>query len=181
MKSFSFAAKESIPPEIEDVRDGQISSPEPILLDEGLFSLPLIPDFETLPKFNKRLNALNSDPRRRPPLRTHNTRSSSKPSGSLRSPDRFLPNRSLLDAPPQRYHANKDAHKLSTVEKLLRREIASIDAFSPRRRATSPTPLTALPTPEQVSRSLHVRGEAEEIIILAMLKQARSNCTHFSH
>jgi hypothetical protein len=164
-------------PEIEHVREGQDSSPEPTRLDEELFSLPLTPDIGSLPKLNKRLNLSNSDPfRRRPPLRSHNTGST----GLLRFPDRFLPNRSPLDALSQSYHVKKEAHKLSTVEKLLRRDIASIDAFSPRRRATSPIPLTALPTSEQVSGSLRVGGEAERLNTLAMLKQVRSNCNHFS-
>lgn len=180
-KPFLFHTKNFSLPDIEGVRDCQYSSPELTRLDEEIFSLPRAPDIETLPKLNRRLDDLNSDPfRRRPPLRTHNTGSGSKSCGSLRSPDRFLPNSSPLNALSQRYHASKEAHKLSTVEKLLRRDIASIDAFSPRRRATSPTPLTASPTPEQVSRSLHVGGEDETRIILAMLKQFRSNCSHSS-
>jgi meiosis-specific APC/C activator protein AMA1 len=91
-------------------------------------------------------------------------------SGSLRSPDRFLPNTSPLDALSQRCHTYKEANKLSTTEKLLRRDIASIDAFSPRRRATSPTSLTASPTPEQLSRSLHLGGEAERLVTISTLK-----------
>lgn len=163
------------------MRDGRDSSPEPTRLDEQLFSLPLTPGIVPLPSRNKSLNLLDSDPfRRRPPLKTHNTGLSSKSGSSLRSPDRFLPNRSPLDTFSQRYRASKEAHKLSTVEKLLRRDIASIDAFSPRRSVTSPIPLTASPTSEQVSRSLHLGGEDEIIFTLAILKQSRSNCTHFS-
>jgi len=156
-------------PEIVNIRDGQ--APESMQLDEDLFNLALTPNTGMVPKLNKRSNALNSGSLRcQLPLRTHDTGSSSRSSGSLRSPDRFLPNTSPLDALSQRYHTNKEANKLSTTEKLLRRDIASIDAFSPRRRATSPTPLTPSPTPEQLSRSLHLGGEAERLVTISMLK-----------
>lgn len=171
VKLFLFITKIYPRLDIEDTQDGQDPSREPVWHDEDLFRLPLTPDIEVLPKLNDRSNVLNSDPfRRRPSLRTQTAGSCSKSSGWLRSPDRFLPNRSPLDALSQRYHANKESNKLSNKEKLLRRDIASLDAFSPRRRATSPTPLPASLAPEQLFRRLHVGGKAERLAAICHAK-----------
>ncbi len=111
-------------------------------------------------KLNARSNSSSCDPfRRQLPLNSCNTGSSSKSGGSLRAPDRFLPTKSPLDAAFQRFHANKDAHKLTSAEKLLRLNSASPDAFRPRRRATSPnTSPESLPN-RQLSNGIRAGGE----------------------
>ena len=76
---------------------------------------------------------------RRPSLKVLHS-SSSKSTSSLRFPDRFLPRRTTLDSAAQSYRVNKDPEKLSSSEKLLRNNEASLDAFNPRRRVTSPIP-----------------------------------------
>ena len=79
--------------------------------------------------------------RRRPSLNAFESTSSTRSTGSLRSPDRFLPcRRPTLESAVQSFRANKDPHVLSTGEKLLRNKDASPDAFNPRRRVTSPIP-----------------------------------------
>jgi meiosis-specific APC/C activator protein AMA1 len=107
----------------------------------------------TLPRLNSSLKALSPDPfRHRPGLQTSSTSSSSKSSGSLRSPDRFLPNRGLLDAAVQRFRANKDTNKLSLSEKVLRRNDDNPDAFS-QRRAISPNPSGSVAAGRRVTSS----------------------------
>ncbi|KAG0646287.1 putative WD repeat-containing [Hyphodiscus hymeniophilus] len=71
---------------------------------------------------------------------------SSKSTNSLRSPDRFLPQRPHLNSASQSYRINRDPQSLSSNEKLLRNNEASPDAFNPRRSVTSPVPsLTGFP------------------------------------
>lgn len=76
----------------------------------------------------------------RPSLKAFHSGSSTKSTSSLRSPDRFLPRRPILDSAVQSYRVNKDPESLSSSEKLLRNNEASPDAFNPRRRVTSPAP-----------------------------------------
>jgi meiosis-specific APC/C activator protein AMA1 len=73
----------------------------------------------------------------RPSLKAFHS-NSSKSTRSLRSPDRFLPRRPILDSAVQSFRVNKDPESLSNSEKLLRNNEASPDAFNPRRRVTSP-------------------------------------------
>ncbi|CZR52594.1 related to meiosis-specific APC/C activator protein AMA1 [Phialocephala subalpina] len=89
----------------------------------------------TLPRLRPRANTF-----RRPSLRTTRSNLSTKSTGSVRSPDRFLPSRPSLDSAIESFRANKDPHSLSSDERLLRHEDASPDAFYPRRRVSSPIP-----------------------------------------
>lgn len=108
------------------------------------------------PILNVRSSSSSPDPFRcRPALRTSNTGSS----GSIRSPDRFLPTRSPLDTCSQRFHANQDVTKLSGSQRLLRRDTANDDAFSSRRRATTPNPITATTPTRQITGVLRTGGD----------------------
>jgi len=89
----------------------------------------------TLPRLNRR--------HRRPSLSIFRTDFENELSskGSIRSPDRFLPNRRpTLEKATESFRANKDPSALSPEEKLLRQKEASPDAFHPRRTVTSPMP-----------------------------------------
>jgi meiosis-specific APC/C activator protein AMA1 len=61
-------------------------------------------------------------------------------SGSLRSPDRFLSSVDCQDPSVQKFRISKDPQTLSPSEKLIRHDSASMDAFSPRRSFTTPSP-----------------------------------------
>lgn len=101
-----------------------------------------IPAAATLPRTKTR-----SAFRRRPQLSTYDSTTSQKSTGSIRSPDRFLPTRrSALDFATQSFRANKDPKSLTLDEKLVRNKEASFDAFNPRRSITSPIPLANRPT-----------------------------------
>ena len=84
----------------------------------------------------------SSEGRPRPSLKKFQSSDSVRSSGSLRSLDRFLPQRPTSNSAGTSFRANKDPQTLSPEEKLLRHSGASVDAFSPRRRATSPSPQT---------------------------------------
>jgi hypothetical protein len=108
------------------------------------------PSLKSPPQLNLGSSLSLPDPfRRRPTLRRLNTGSSSNSSGSLRAPDRFLPTRSPLEPAFHNFQASKDSEKLSNNEKLLRCDIASLDAFRPRGSATNPTSST-LPAAAQL-------------------------------
>ena len=94
----------------------------------------------TLPRSQARCKT--SSFHRRPSLkRAFESNSSTKSTGSLRSPDRFLPSRRpTLESAVQSFRASKDPQILSTDERLLRNKDASPDAFNPRRRVTSLIP-----------------------------------------
>ncbi|TVY83256.1 putative WD repeat-containing protein [Lachnellula suecica] len=78
--------------------------------------------------------------RPRPSLNTVDSSSSQK-SGSLKYPDRFVPTRRpTLDSVVESFRVNKDPVTLSPEERLLRHKDATADAFSARRRVTSPSP-----------------------------------------
>jgi hypothetical protein len=128
--------------EIEVFRDEPISPLKPSKCAEDPFCTVRLPlEHATLPSSNARIKTLSPDPlKRRPPLQTCNSGSGSKARGSLKSPDRFLPNRGPSDAAVQRFRANKDIHKLSLSEKVLRRNDNDSDAFSQQRQNTSPSP-----------------------------------------
>ncbi|KAG4430502.1 hypothetical protein IFR05_014007 [Cadophora sp. M221] len=96
----------------------------------------------TLPRINPR----TSNFRRRPSLKTF---ASSASSSSFRCPDRFLPIRPTLDSAVESFRTSKDPRTLTTDEKLLRHKDASLDAFNPRRRATSPIPSANRPVPRR--------------------------------
>lgn len=76
-------------------------------------------------------------PRRRPALKTFDSGNSTS-TGSIRSPDRFLPARRDSDYLAQLFHANKDPSKLTLSERLTRHESASLDVFGPRRVVSTP-------------------------------------------
>ncbi|CAG8957758.1 hypothetical protein HYFRA_00000096 [Hymenoscyphus fraxineus] len=100
-----------------------------------------LPTAATLPRTKPR-----SVFRRRPQLCTYDSATSQKSTGSLRSPDRFLPaRRSAMDFATQTFRSNKDPKSLTLDEKLLRNKEASFDAFNPRRSVTSPIPLANRP------------------------------------
>ncbi|KAF4627377.1 hypothetical protein G7Y89_g10780 [Cudoniella acicularis] len=100
--------------------------------DEEQISRPTTP--ATLPRLRARSNLF-----RRPSLKSLDTKTSVKPTSSLRTPDRFLPaRRPALDSAIQSFRVNKDPRALTADEKLLRHKDASPDAFNPRRRVTSP-------------------------------------------
>jgi hypothetical protein len=77
--------------------------------------------------------------RRRPELKMSNVRSSTYPSGSLRSPDRFLPKHTALNSAVQSFRANTDPKNLSDAERLLRNEKDTADAILGTRRRVTPT------------------------------------------
>jgi hypothetical protein len=93
----------------------------------------------TMPRFNAKSNLSKLRPR--PSLKACYSGSSGRSTGSLRSPDRFLPVLGSPDQSTEKFHMSKDSNKLSPSEKLLRNDSASIDAFSPRRNFTSPSPV----------------------------------------
>lgn len=76
--------------------------------------------------------------RRRPAFPQYDTGSSITPTSSARAPDRFVPYRRSPDSITQNFRANKDPHKLSPSERLVRSNSASPDAFCPRRIVPSP-------------------------------------------
>lgn len=92
----------------------------------------------TLSRLSRRANS--SDFFSRPTVKKLQSSDSIRSSCSQRSLDRFLPRRPTLNSAATSYHANKDPQSLSPEEKILRHSGATPDAFSPRRRATSPTP-----------------------------------------
>ncbi|PQE17395.1 meiosis-specific apc c activator ama1 protein [Rutstroemia sp. NJR-2017a BVV2] len=84
-------------------------------------------------------------PRSRTSLSSQESTPTKKCTGSLRSPDRFLPFLRDSQQSTQTFRANKDPDTLSTYEKLIRNSSASLDAFQPRRRVTTPIPLAVRP------------------------------------
>lgn len=96
------------------------------------------PVASTIPHKPNRTSSSEHHPRST--LKKFQSSDSVRSSGSLRSLDRFLPRRSTVNSASTSFRANKDPQSLSPEEKLLRHSGASIDAFSPRRRATSPSP-----------------------------------------
>lgn len=90
----------------------------------------------TLPRINHRSKTF----RRRPSLKTFESESSLRSTGSIRALDRFVPRRATLDSATECYQISKDPKTLSTDEKLFRNKVVSQDAFNPRRRVTSPIP-----------------------------------------
>lgn len=96
----------------------------------GICTMPRLNSKNTLPKLHPR-----------PSLKSFYSGSSGKlSSGSLRSPDRFLSSVDCQDSSVQKFRISKDPEKLSPSEKLVRHDSASLDAFSPRRHFTTPTP-----------------------------------------
>lgn len=95
-----------------------------------------------------RLNPCSSTSRQRASLQTFESGSTLRSTGSLKSPDRFLPKRPSLASSTESFRSNKDPKTLSTTEKLVRNKEASPDAFNPRRRVTSPVP-QAMRSPPQ--------------------------------
>jgi hypothetical protein len=113
-----------------------------------------------------RLNMKNNLPKlySRPSLKAFYSGSSGKPSsGSLRSPDRFLSSVDCQDSSVQKFRINKDPQKLSPSEKLIRHDSASMDAFSPRRSFTTPTPPAGAAN-RQNSGSIRPGGMALELL-----------------
>ncbi|KAH7407215.1 WD40-repeat-containing domain protein [Cadophora sp. MPI-SDFR-AT-0126] len=96
----------------------------------------------TLPRINPRTNNF----RRRPSLKAFTSSSST---GSFRSADRFLPRRTTLNSAVESFRTSKDPRTLTIDERLLRHKDVSPDAFSPRRRATSPIPSPNRPVPRR--------------------------------
>ena len=76
----------------------------------------------------------------RPSLNVLKSGTSSRSTSSVKSPDRFLPQRPVVSSASQSYRVNKDPESLSSHEKLLRNNEASPDAFSTRRSVTAPVP-----------------------------------------
>jgi hypothetical protein len=99
-------------------------------------SSDLNPAVSTIPRC---IHRSGSSERPRPTLKKFQSSDSVRSSASLRSLDRFLPRRPTSNSAGTSFRANKDPQTLSPDEKLLRHSGASVDAFSPRRRATSPT------------------------------------------
>ncbi|EMR87001.1 putative wd domain-containing protein [Botrytis cinerea BcDW1] len=81
-----------------------------------------------------------------------------KSASSLHSPDRFLPVLKRSDSAAQSFRANKDPGSLSPYERLMRHSSASLDAFNPRRRATSPIPLASRPDSRRIVSANRGRG-----------------------
>ena len=101
-------------------------------------SSDLSPAASIIPRRTDRSSS--SEGRPQPSLKKFQSSDSVRSSSSFRSLDRFLPRRTTANSASTSFRANKDPHSLSPEEKLLRHSGASVDAFSPRRRATSPTP-----------------------------------------
>lgn len=101
-------------------------------------SSDLNPAASTIPRLTHHRSGSSERPV--PTLKKFQSSDSVRSSASLRSLDRFLPRRPASNCAGTSFRANKDSQTLSPDEKLLRHSGASVDAFSPRRRATSPTP-----------------------------------------
>jgi len=115
----------------------------------------------TMPRLNLKNNLPKLHPR--PSLKAFYSGSSGKPSsGSLRSPDRFLSSVDYQDSSVHKFRINKDPQKLSPSEKLIRHDSASMDAFSPRRSFTTPTPPAGAAT-RRNSGSIRPGGMASEL------------------
>lgn len=96
----------------------------------------------TMPRLNSKNGMSKLHPR--PSLKSFSVGPNGKrSSGSLRSPDRFLASIDYQDSSVQKFRVNKDPQQLSPSEKLVRDDSASLDAFSPRRNFTTPTPPVA--------------------------------------
>lgn len=96
----------------------------------------------TMPRLNSKngMSKLHS----RPSLRLFSGGpNTTRSSGALRSPDRFLASVDYQDSSVQKFRVNKDPQQLSPSEKLVRDDSASLDAFSPRRNFTTPSPPVA--------------------------------------
>jgi hypothetical protein len=104
--------------------DGSSDSPKAVLATS------------TLPRLNSRSSS--SEFPRRPSFKTFEPSESIKSGESLRYLDRFLPHRRPALNSTQSFRTNKDPQSLTPDEKLLRHSGASLDAFSPRRKVSSP-------------------------------------------
>ena len=91
--------------------------------------------------------------------------SSSRSISSLRSPDRFLPQRPALNSASQSYRINRDPESLSTLEKLLRNNKASPDAFSPRRNVTISVPEPSVVPSLPNGRRFNAAGRREASVL----------------
>ncbi|APA12316.1 hypothetical protein sscle_09g070860 [Sclerotinia sclerotiorum 1980 UF-70] len=117
---------------------------------------PMSSSSSTLPRSNikTRPSLLNTLRARTSVDPTQNRKSLS----SLHSPDRFLPVLKNSDSAAQSFRANKDPGTLSPYERLMRHSSASLDAFNPRRRATSPIPLASRPDSRRIVSANRGRG-----------------------
>lgn len=96
----------------------------------------------TMPRLNSKSGMSKLHPR--PSLKSCPVRPDGKrSSGSLRSPDRFLASIDCQDSSVWKFRVNKDPQRLTTSEKIVRDDSASLDAFSPRRNFTTPNPPVA--------------------------------------
>ncbi|KAJ8059812.1 hypothetical protein OCU04_011443 [Sclerotinia nivalis] len=118
---------------------------------------PMTSSSSTLPRFNiKSRPTLSNTLRARTSVDSTQTR---KSLSSLHSPDRFLPVLKRSDSAAQSFRANKDPGTLSPYERLMRNSSASLDAFNPRRRATSPIPLASRPDSRRIVSANRGRGK----------------------
>ncbi|RAL65329.1 hypothetical protein DID88_000897 [Monilinia fructigena] len=117
---------------------------------------PLTSSSATLPRFNhKSRPTLSNTLRARTSIDSTPTR---KLASSLHSPDRYLPVLKRSNSSAQSFRANKDPGTLSAYERLMRNSSASLDAFNPRRRATSPIPLASRPDSRRIVSTNRGRG-----------------------
>ncbi|KAG4029323.1 hypothetical protein MFRU_016g00780 [Monilinia fructicola] len=117
---------------------------------------PLTSSSATLPRSNhKSRPVLSNTLRARTSIDSTPTR---KSTSSLHSPDRFLPVLKRSNSSAQSFRANKDPGTLSAYERLMRHSSASLDAFNPRRRATSPIPLASRPDSRRIVSANRGRG-----------------------
>ncbi|KAF7882565.1 uncharacterized protein EAF02_005928 [Botrytis sinoallii] len=118
--------------------------------------IPTTSSSSTVPRPNtKSRPALSNTLRARTSVDSTPTR---KSASSLHSPDRFLPVLKRSDSATQSFRANKDPGSLSPYERLMRHSSASLDAFNPRRRATSPIPLASRPDSRRIVSANRGRG-----------------------
>ncbi|KAM3087434.1 hypothetical protein ACMFMG_001524 [Clarireedia jacksonii] len=108
--------------------DGTSENPKPSFSQ----SQEVMRQRQSLPRSRISLSCLESTPTK-------------KCTSSLRSPDRFLPFLRDSQQSTQSFRSNKEPDTLSTYEKLIRNNSASLDAFQPRRRVTTPIPLAVRP------------------------------------
>ncbi|KAF7905322.1 uncharacterized protein EAF01_005843 [Botrytis porri] len=126
--------------------DGSSDSPKtPITSSSSTLPRPNIKSRPTLSNTLRARTSVDSTPTR-------------KSASSLHSPDRFLPVLKGSDSAAQTFRANKDPGSLSPYERLMRHNSASLDAFNPRRRATSPIPLASRPDSRRIVSANRGRG-----------------------
>lgn len=117
---------------------------------------PLISSSSTLPRSNHSRPSLSNILRARTSVDSTPTRRSTS---CLNSPDRFLPNLKRSETSSHIFRSNKDPGTLSAYERLMRHSSASLDAFNPRRRATSPIPLASRPDSRRIVSANRGRGD----------------------